>query len=66
MDRMVLIGSDDVLAGGRMARDAGNDMERAASTIQSTLESHQRFMVDWLQRFEAAVERFEIAVAHMN
>lgn len=66
MDRIILVGSEDVLAGGRMARNAGNDMKSSASTIQSALEAHQRFMAEWLQRFEAAVETFSSAVAHMN
>lgn len=66
MDRMLLVGSEDVLSGGRMAREAGDSMQRAASSIQSSLEQHQRFMTDWLQRFEKAVETFESAVAHMS
>lgn len=66
MDRVVLVGADDVLSGGRMARNAGTDMERAASTIQSSLETHQRYMEEWLVRFEQAIDKFDNAVAHMN
>ncbi len=56
-DRMYLTGSEDV-------RTAGNTMARAADTMQDAvrnfdyaLERHQRFMDDWLQRFEAALDK---------
>jgi 1,2-phenylacetyl-CoA epoxidase catalytic subunit len=56
MDRTILIGADDVLHGGRLAQSAGEDMCRAASTIQSALETHQRFLEEWMMRFEKAVQ----------
>lgn len=35
MDRIILVGADDVLAGGRIMRDAAGDMIRAASEISN-------------------------------
>lgn len=57
MDRMLLVGAEEVgSASGRM-RDAADTMRRAASEIDGALERHQRFLDDWLVRLEQTIER---------
>lgn len=52
---VTLLGADDVSrAAGRM-QSAAEEMQRAASNMDAVLERHQRFLDDWLQRFEAAL-----------
>lgn len=51
MERILLIGSDDVVTGGRMMQSAAEDMRRAASTIESSLYSHEMFLREWLVDF---------------
>lgn len=57
MDRMLLVGSDDVTRGGSMMQSAASDMQRAALNLEGTFERYQRFMDDWLQRFEMIVDK---------
>jgi hypothetical protein len=52
MDFVSLLGSEDVARAGYAMRDAADSINRAASNFQATLEQHQRFMEDWLQRLE--------------
>lgn len=54
---VTLLGAEDVRSAGNAMRSAADDMRSAASSIDSTLDRHQRFLDDWLQRFEAAIER---------
>jgi hypothetical protein len=56
-DYVTLMGADDVRSAGSAMRSAAEDMRSVASSIDSTFERHQRFLDDWLQRFEAAIER---------
>jgi hypothetical protein len=52
---MTLLGAEQVQnAAGRMS-DAADRMQRAASSIDESLARHERFLDDWLQRFEVAV-----------
>lgn len=51
-----LIGADDVRAAGHQMASAANDMNRAVGNFESVFFQHQRFMDDWLQRFESAIE----------
>jgi phosphoribosylpyrophosphate synthetase len=63
MRDLVLIGADDVRsAGGTIAR-AAETMSSAASTISSALEQHQRFMEDWLQRFEFVIDKMPQSIS---
>jgi hypothetical protein len=52
-----LIGAEDIRSAGNSMRSAADDMRSAASSIDSSFDRHQRFLDDWLQRFEAALER---------
>lgn len=54
-DYMHLIGSEQVQSAGSEMRRAAEDMQRAASSFYGTMQQHQRFMDDWLQRFEAVL-----------
>jgi hypothetical protein len=62
MDICVLIGADDVRAGGNAAREGGREMQSAAGSMQHAAEMMQRafteqqmFLNDWLERFEATL-----------
>lgn len=48
-----LQGSEAVEAAGHRMRAAAEEMTRAATQIDSSLEMHRRFMDDWLTRLEA-------------
>jgi hypothetical protein len=56
-DLVHLVGADDVRSAGHTMRSAAETMSQAALNIDGALERHQRFLEDWLQRFEAAVEK---------
>lgn len=56
-DYVTLIGADDVRSAGNTISRAADEMRSAASAIDFAFERHQRFLDDWLQRFEAAIER---------
>lgn len=44
-------------AAARRMQQAADDMLQAARNLEGTFERHARFMDDWLQRFEAALEK---------
>ncbi len=52
MDNIYLQGSDSVERGGNSMRQAAQDMQQAATNIEGALERHQRFMDDWLERYQ--------------
>lgn len=56
MRDLVLVGSEDVARGGRLMQDAAERMANVSSNMQLALEAHQRFLDDWLQRFEQALD----------
>jgi hypothetical protein len=56
-DSVILIGAEDVRSASHTMRSAADTMSSAALNIDGALERHQRFLDDWLQRFEAALER---------
>ena len=53
----VLIGADDVRNASHTMARAAETMSSAASSISSALEQHQRFLEDWLSRFEYVIDR---------
>lgn len=57
MDRINLIGSDDVLTAGRKMKCAAEEMSKAAQSIENTLELYKQFMRDWLSDFDQIVGR---------
>lgn len=57
MNSIHLIGAEDVRRAGGSMLEAANNMQRAASHIDDSMARHQRFMEDWLMRFENALEK---------
>jgi acyl-CoA thioesterase len=53
---VTLIGVEDVSRAGHNMQHAASEMSSAASSIAHTLEMHQRFMDDWLVRFEEVMK----------
>jgi hypothetical protein len=53
-DYITLMGAEDVSRAASRMQSAADSMNNAASYFQSIFEQHQRFMDDWLTRFEAA------------
>lgn len=56
-DSVYLIGADDVRSAGHSMRSAAEQMSQAALNIDGTMERHQRFLEDWLMRFEDVMTR---------
>ena len=57
MDIVRLIGTEDVIRAGHAMNGAADTMLAAARNMESALVLHQRFMDDWLQRFEAVIAK---------
>ncbi len=57
MDNVYLHGADDVRCAASTISSAAHEMRNAASSIDLSLERHQRFLDDWLQRLEAVLEK---------
>ncbi len=55
MDSVYLIGAEDVKNAGYVFQGAATDMRNAASWMAEALQQHQRFLDDWLARFEVVV-----------
>lgn len=49
---VTLMGAEQVQSAARTMSQAANEMVRAASNIDNALERHERFMSEWLNRFE--------------
>lgn len=62
MDSIHLHGAEDVRVAGSRMVDAADTMRSAASNIDGSMENFKRFMDDWLQRFEAAVDRMPVRI----
>jgi hypothetical protein len=58
-DYMTLMGSEEVSRAGYVMRDAASSMNSAVGNLSEVLDRQQRFMDDWLQRFEMAVAAFQ-------
>ena len=52
MEFVTLMGAEDVRSAGSSIKSAAEEMSRAAGSINETLMAHQRFLDDWLYRFE--------------
>ena len=57
MNSIVLIGAEDVRSAGYTIKSAAADIEQAVINLEGVLFQHQRFMDDWLQRFEYILEK---------
>lgn len=61
-DYVTLLGAEDVRRAGSAMSSAAGEMQRAASAFESVMERHQRFMDDWLARFEENIDRMLKAI----
>ena len=57
MNTMYLHGSEEVAKAGFAMQDAARQMANVSSNIQCVLEANQRFLVDWLRRFEELIDK---------
>lgn len=57
METIYLAGSSEVSSAGSNMRTAAEQMKQAASNIEYALTQHQRFLDDWLSRFEAVLTK---------
>ena len=54
---VTLVGAEEVSRASCNMRDAASTMSSAAGNLDDVMSRHQRFMDDWLIRFEDAVAR---------
>lgn len=54
-DHITLIGAEQVQNAARHITAAAETMSQAAHSMQETLTFHQRYMDEWMQRFENAM-----------
>ena len=59
METMILVGSEEVSRAGHNMLRAAEQMANVSGNMQSVLEAHQRFLDDWLARFEVALREAE-------
>lgn len=57
MDSVYLVGHEAVSSAASSIRSSAEQIQRAAGSIEHSLFQHQRFMDDWLQRFEQIVDK---------
>ena len=57
MDTIYLAGAEQVSNAAQTMAGAAKEMQRAAGNIDHSLMMHQRFLDDWLQRFESVLEQ---------
>lgn len=58
-----LIGAEDVRCAGSSIRSAANEMQRAASLVDESLNRHRIFLDDWLMRLETVLQEVAIDAA---
>jgi len=56
MESIHLFGAEEVANAGRAISRAAAEMTNVASSIECSLQMHQRFLDDWLSRFENILE----------
>ncbi len=49
---ITLLGAEDVRSAGSSMREAASEMQRAAASIEDSLQRHRLFLDDWLFRLE--------------
>lgn len=55
-DYVTLLGVEQVQSAANTMRSAAEEMQRAASTIDASLQQHRMFLDEWLSRFESAMK----------
>lgn len=56
-DYITLMGAEQVQSAGRTISGAADTMSQAALNMDGAFERHQRFLDDWLERLQGALER---------
>lgn len=56
-DYVTLLGAESVQRAGSTIRSAAGTMQQAANNMYDAFDRHQRFLDDWLARFEAVVDK---------
>jgi hypothetical protein len=56
MESMHLIGAEDVRRAANTMTSAANEMAAAVRNMEGALERHQRFLDDWLMRYQTPIE----------
>ena len=56
METIFLVGSEEVKNAGYSIARAAESMGYTSGNMQVVLEAHQRFLDDWLLRFETILE----------
>ena len=56
-ENIYLMGSEDVLRASHNMQAAATDLNRAAQTLQSVFELHERFLQNWLIDFQEALSK---------
>jgi len=64
MERILLVGADDVYKGGALVLQAAHEISSAASMIEFALSRHQRFMQQWLYNFQAIIEKKQVELTY--
>uniref|UniRef100_A0A6M3IWP4 Uncharacterized protein n=1 Tax=viral metagenome TaxID=1070528 RepID=A0A6M3IWP4_9ZZZZ len=64
MERILLVGADDVYKGGALVLEAAHEISSAASIIEFALSQHQRFMQQWLYNFQAIIEKKQVELTY--
>jgi hypothetical protein len=59
---VTLLGADQVQSAASRIASAAEEMRRAASAIDDSLSRHQRFLDDWLNRFETVLAAVETSL----
>lgn len=57
MERILLVGTEEVSRAGHNISSAAEEMKLAASNIESALLNHQQFLDRWLEQYQAITER---------
>ncbi len=59
MESIYLNGSEDVRRASNNIQSSAEIMQTASNNISNSLYEHQRFMTEWLDRFENILIKFE-------
>lgn len=53
---VTLLGAEQVQSASNQMRQAAHEMQAAAATIAAALDYNQRFLNDWLPKFESVLK----------
>ena len=57
MEYTVLVGTEQMQIAANTVREAAHTMGNVSGNLQYVLEANQRFLDDWLSRFESVLDR---------